>query len=79
VNTLPPKTLQAFRGHRKVRTDLATPTVQAEAARVLTALAAAGIDLTTIAAQLEREGVALFAGAFDSLLQTIRSRSAISA
>lgn len=75
VNTLPPQTLAAFRDHGEVRNDLATPAVQADAARVLKALAAASVDLGSIASRLEREGVKLFADAFDALLETIARKS----
>lgn len=76
VNTLPPQTLQAFRAYGEVRSNLASAAAQADALRVLEAVADAGVDLKEIAAQLEREGLVLFANAFDSLLQTISGRSA---
>jgi len=77
VNTLPPQTLAAFRDHGEVRNDLATPAVQADAARVLKALAAAGVDLGSVASRLERDGVKLFADAFDALLETIARKSSV--
>ena len=76
MSTLPPQTLRAFREHGEVRGDLSQSTAQADAARVRSALSAAGIDLNAVAAQLERDGVKLFADAFDSLLQTISRKSA---
>lgn len=77
VNTLPPQTLAAFRDHGEVRNDLATPAVQADAARVLKALAAAGVELGSVASRLERDGLKLFADAFDALLKTIARKSSV--
>lgn len=75
VNTLPPHTLDAFRDHGEVRNDLSSSAAQTHAARVLEGLARAGIDLASIAAQLERDGVKLFADAFDALLAAIARRA----
>lgn len=75
VSTLPPQTLAAFRDHGEVRSNLASPSVQAEARHLLNGLKQVGVDLNAISAQLEREGVKLFADAFDSLLQTISRKS----
>jgi len=75
VNTLPPQTLAAFRDHGEVRSDLASPFFQAEAGRLLGELRHAGVDLNAVSAQLEQEGVKLFADAFDSLLETISRKS----
>lgn len=75
VTTLPPQTLEAFRAHGDVRSDLASTAAQTDAARVLRALSVAEVDLRAIAKQLEHDGLKLFADAFDSLLKTIGSRS----
>ncbi|HTK12197.1 MAG TPA: bifunctional transaldolase/phosoglucose isomerase [Xanthobacteraceae bacterium] len=74
VNTVPPATLDAFRDHGKV-----ADTLQAgvdEAARVLEALASAGISLDAITKQLVKEGVQLFADAADKLLGAVADKRA---
>lgn len=72
VNTLPDKTLAAFEDHGTVaRTVDADPDA---AIATLEALAALGIDLDAIAAQLEADGVASFAASFDDLLATLAGR-----
>ena len=66
VNTLPDATLEAFEDHGTVE-----PTLDAgidEAAQVLERIAAVGVDLEAVTAQLEDEGVAAFAKSFDELL-----------
>lgn len=73
--TLPPQSLAAFRDHGEVRNDLASPSFQAEAGRLLNELRHAGVDANAISTQLEREGLQLFADAFDSLLETISRKS----
>jgi transaldolase / glucose-6-phosphate isomerase len=65
VNTMPEKTLDAFRDHGEVR-----PTLTAdvdEAARTLAALDRAEISLEGITAELVDDGVKLFCDAFDKL------------
>ena len=73
VNTLPPATLDAYRdhGHPEVRIHQGI----AEADRQLAALAAAGIDLARVTAELETEGVASFAASYASLLSGIESKA----
>ena len=44
---------------------------------MLKALAAAGVDLGSVASRLERDGVKLFADAFDALLETIARKSSV--
>jgi transaldolase len=74
VNTVPPKTLDAFIDHgtvaRTVDRDL-------DGARArLNALAALAIDVDDITADLQRAGVASFASAFESLLASIDAKRA---
>ena len=69
VNTLPPKTIDAFRDHGEVRESL-TEDVGLARER-LAALGRLGIDLDAITERLQREGVASFADSFDSLLAAI--------
>ncbi|HMB52578.1 MAG TPA: bifunctional transaldolase/phosoglucose isomerase, partial [Thermoanaerobaculia bacterium] len=69
VNTVPPKTIDAFRDHGEVRETVTEG--QDEAADQLAALADLGIDLDRITSELQREGVASFADSFDTLLAAI--------
>jgi transaldolase len=73
VNTLPDNTLLAF----EERGTLAR-TIDADfgaAHAVVDGLAALGIDLEEVAVQLEDEGVASFAKAFEDVLQTLATRA----
>ncbi len=66
VNTMPPATLVAFRDHGRVADAL---TRSAPAARTALAdIAAAGVDLNSVAARLLDEGLAAFAASMDELL-----------
>jgi transaldolase / glucose-6-phosphate isomerase len=65
VNTMPEKTMDAFRDHGTVR-DTVTADVGA-AEQTLAALAPAGISLDDVTAKLEAEGVTLFCDSFDKL------------
>jgi transaldolase len=69
INTMPEQTLHAFAEHGEVaRTLNADP---AGAAQVLADASAAGIDLASITAELEREGVASFCDSYRELLDCI--------
>lgn len=75
VNTIPPATLDAFRDHGRLEATLDRDLPGAKAA--LGAVAAAGISLEAVTAQLLDEGVKLFADAFDRLLEAVsRARQA---
>lgn len=74
VNTLPPDTLAAFRDHGRVRPSL-TEDVDGARAR-LAALAAVGVDLDRVTAELQEEGVAKFAQPFDRLIASLESKRA---
>ena len=69
VNTVPPKTIDAFRDHGEVRRTVTEG--MDEAAEQLAALGRLGIDLGRVTAELQREGVASFAASFDQLLAAI--------
>ena len=74
VNTLPEATLEAFADHgtvnRRVDADV-------DAARATwKSLGEVGVDMDDVAAQLEREGVASFAGAFDELIDALTAKAA---
>jgi transaldolase / glucose-6-phosphate isomerase len=65
VNTMPEKTMDAFRDHGKVR-DTLTSDVDA-AAQTLAAIGRAGVSLDAVTAKLVDDGVTLFSDAFDKL------------
>ena len=74
VNTIPEATLLAFADHGTVAR---TVDADLDDAKALWAqLPALGIDVEDVAAQLESEGVASFAKAFDELLQTLSDKAA---
>jgi transaldolase len=69
VNTMPPKTLDAFRDHGKVAPTLADDPAAAEA--ILREADALGLDLNGVTAALVDDGVRLFAKAFEDLLKAV--------
>ncbi|RST19659.1 transaldolase [Streptomyces sp. WAC05374] len=72
VNTLPPQTLEAVADHGDVHGD----TVRAhheDAARVLATLGELGIDYDEVVQLLEDQGVAAFAKAWNSLLESVEA------
>jgi transaldolase/glucose-6-phosphate isomerase len=72
VNTMPPKTMDAFRDHGVVAQTL---TADVDAARkVLADVERLGLDLGGVTGRLVEEGVASFAGAFDDLLGAIAKK-----
>ncbi|MFQ5527137.1 MAG: transaldolase [Thermoanaerobaculia bacterium] len=74
VNTLPPKTLEAFRDHGEVAATLCAGIDDARAD--LSALAALGVDLDGATEQLQREGLEKFAVPFDRLMATLETKKA---
>jgi transaldolase len=74
VNTLPEATLEAFADHgtlaRRVDVDVD------DARSVWQSLSEVGVDMDDVAAQLEREGVASFAAAFDELIAALDTKAA---
>lgn len=70
VNTMPLKTLEAFRDHGRARESLEQSVDEAK--RRLDQLDEVGIDLADVAQQLEAEGVEKFNRPFDSLLERLR-------
>ena len=72
VNTMPEHTLRAFADHGEVK-----PTLEGDPAgaqRTLTDAAAAGIDLGSVTAELEREGVKSFCDSYHELLDCLESQ-----
>ncbi len=74
VNTVPPATLEAIKDHGRVQRTVDTPEAVEQAKKTMRDLAAAGIDMQAVTAQLEREGVKAFADSFDQLIQTLEQR-----
>jgi transaldolase len=75
VNTMPEATLRAFADHGTVARTLDADPDGAE--RMLADAAAAGIDLATVTAELEREGVKSFCDSYDELLDCIAGKLAV--
>jgi transaldolase len=73
VNTLPEATLEAFADHGTVARRVDADVDDARA--VWLSLADVGVDMDDVAAQLEREGVASFAKAFDELLAALDEKA----
>jgi len=69
VNTLPPKTLDAFRDHGRVAPTLTDGPAGAEA--ILRETDALGLDLDGVTHDLIEDGVRLFAKAFDDLRKAL--------
>lgn len=74
VNTMPPATLDAFRDHGRVRPSLEEGVERAH--QVLAQLAALGIDMERVYADLQAAGIQAFADSFSALLACIRERQA---
>lgn len=73
VNTLPPATLEAFRDHGKPRVSLTEDL--AGARKTMADLADVGISMKEVTDKLTKDGVKLFAGAFDTLLQAVEKNT----
>jgi transaldolase/glucose-6-phosphate isomerase len=74
VNTLPPKTLDAFRDHGRVAQTLSEG--RAEAKAVLDKAQALGLDLPGVTAALVIDGVKQFSDAADALLVAVEDKRA---
>src|SRR5262249_44654825 len=75
VNTMPPQTIDAFRDHGEVGGDTARENVEQARAQIA-ALAEVGIDLDALTAQLEEEGIKVFAESYDALLDGTAKKAA---
>ncbi len=73
VNTMPPKTIDAFRDHGVVRRTVDDGV--AEARRHFAALADAGISIVEITDTLQKEGVDAFTRSFDEIQATIAEKA----
>ncbi len=72
VNTMPRPTIEAFRDHGKVQRTVDVGID--EARQLMTDLAAAGIDMTSITRQLEDEGIATFTKSYDGLIEGVEGK-----
>ncbi len=70
VNTLPPKTLDAFRDHGDPLVRIYED--RKECHEVIHELGHVGIDFDDVTQELEKEGVSKFGASYDQLLETIR-------
>ena len=75
VNTMPESTLKAFADHGKASEILAPDGGDCE--RVLGAFAEAGVDIDTLAAQLQNEGAVSFVKSWNDLMACIESKASI--
>jgi transaldolase len=72
INTVPPKTLDAFRDHGHVHETLTENVGQAKAD--IAKLPDFGIDLDTITEKLQDDGVVAFSKSYDKLLAALRTK-----
>jgi transaldolase/glucose-6-phosphate isomerase len=72
VNTMPPSTYDAFRDHGRLRASLEEDTKGAE--KTMENLNKIGISLEEVTKGLQRDGVRLFAEAFDALLSSVDNK-----
>lgn len=72
VNTVPDATYKAFKDHGRPRSSLVENVAYAE--DIMNALEKAGISFREMDARLQKEGVQLFADAFDKLLSTVEAK-----
>jgi transaldolase / glucose-6-phosphate isomerase len=73
VNTIPPATFDAFRDHGKLRESL-TENIEASH-ETMEALPKVGISMKEVTDKLTKDGVKLFADAFDQLLAAVEKSS----
>ncbi len=74
INTLPEKTLHAFAEHGVIKN--AMPKDGGDSENLLTTFAKAGIDIKTLAMQLQHDGAQAFVKSWQQLLQRITDKSA---
>ncbi|SOD41980.1 transaldolase [Nitrosovibrio sp. Nv4] len=72
VNTVPPKTLAAFREHGRVRETLLENIAQAKTD--IAQLENLGIDLEAVTEKLQNDGAAAFAASYDKLLAELKNK-----
>jgi len=72
VNTMPPRTIDAFRDHGRAEATLEQGLDEAQ--QVLDGLRGLGIDLDDVTEQLQRDGIKAFSDSYDQLQQTLASK-----
>lgn len=72
VNTMPPKTIDAFRDHGTVAATLEEGVEEAQL--TLDNLVELGVDLDEVTEQLQKDGVDSFAKSFDDLMKTLEQK-----
>jgi transaldolase len=72
VNTMPPRTIDAFRDHGRAKASLEQGLDEAQ--RVLDGIHELGIDLDEVTEQLQRDGIKAFSDSYDQLLQTLATK-----
>lgn len=72
VNTLPPATLKAFKDHGTVSDSLLEAIDDAD--QVMAQLAAVNVDMDQVTHQLQLDGVASFADAFEGLIEQVETK-----
>jgi transaldolase/glucose-6-phosphate isomerase len=75
VDTIPPATFDAFRDHGKARASLEDDVMAAH--DTMDTLAKVGISMADVTAEVLKQGVKLFAEAFDKLLNTVDTKCKI--
>ena len=73
MNTIPPAPFDAFRDHGKLRDSLVENVAASD--QVMKDVAAAGVSIDKVTADLVTDGVKLFADAFDKLLAAIERKA----
>ena len=73
INTMPENTLKAFADHGKVGEAIRADGGDSEA--VLAEFTKAGVDLTALAAKLQKDGAAAFVSSWDNLMGVIASKA----
>jgi transaldolase len=73
IDTIPDETLRAFAGHGHVTQTM--PADGGDAEDTLRQFAVAGVDVTALAGQLQREGAQAFAESWNKLMRSLASRT----
>jgi transaldolase len=73
INTMPEATLLAFADHGTLGPPL--PADGGDRGRLLAEIAAAGIDLAALGAELQSQGAAAFVKSWDELLEVIATKA----
>jgi transaldolase len=75
INTIPDDTLRAFADHGHVTQTM--PIDGGDSSQVLAQFAKAGVDVTALAGQLQREGAQSFTDSWNKLMQRLASKTSV--